>query len=83
MQLTFSDHFQTIFRPFPDRFQSNDFRENGLKNGLNVSDRFKTEVKVHSTFIPLIPKFPEMVNWFLRQFVIARAIIIIIMVITI
>ena len=38
-------HFQTGFRPDSDRFQRIDFRENGLKNGLNVSDRFKTERK--------------------------------------
>ena len=43
-----------IFRPFSDRFQSIDFLKNDLKNDLNVSDRFKTERKVQSTFTPIV-----------------------------
>ena len=43
-----------IFRPFSDRFQSIDFRENGLKNGLNVSDRFKTERKSAFNIYPKV-----------------------------
>ena len=41
MQLTFSDRFQTVFRPFSEH----QFPRKWSENGLNVSDRFKTERK--------------------------------------
>ena len=47
-------HFQTGLRPFSDRFQMIDFRKNGLKNGLNVSDRFKTERKSSMNIYPFM-----------------------------
>ena len=43
---------RTIFGTFSDRFQNIDFRENGLKSGLNVSDRFKTK---HNSAINIYP----------------------------
>ena len=36
-------HNAHFFRPFSDHFQRINFRENCLKNGLNVSDRFQTK----------------------------------------